>query len=57
MTFLEDIVVGDSVVVGRHTFTADDIKAFAFRFDPQPFHTDEDAAAASHFGALCASGW
>jgi len=57
VTFLEDVVVGDSVVVGRHTFTADDIKAFAFRFDPQPFHTDEDAAAASHFGALCASGW
>lgn len=57
MTFLEDIVVGDSVVVGRHTFTADDIKAFARRFDPQLFHTDENAAAASHFGALCASGW
>lgn len=57
MTFLEDIVVGDSVVVGRHTFTADDIKAFARCFDPQLFHTDENAAAASHFGALCASGW
>ena len=57
MTFLEDIVVGDSVVVGRHTFTADDIKAFDRRFDPQLFHTDENAAAASHFGALCASGW
>jgi acyl dehydratase len=57
MTFLEDIVVGDSVVVGRHTFTTDDIKGFARRFDPQLFHTDEEAAAASHFGALCASGW
>ena len=57
MTFLEDIVVGDSVVVGRHTFTADDIKAFARRFDPQLFHVDEEAASASHFGALCASGW
>jgi acyl dehydratase len=36
---------------------ADDIKAFAARFDPQPFHVDEAAAARSHFGALCASGW
>jgi acyl dehydratase len=57
MSFFEDMVVGESVVVGRHTFTADDIKAFARRFDPQPFHTDDAAAAASHFGALCASGW
>jgi acyl dehydratase len=57
VTFFEDIVVGEKVVVGRHTFTADDIKAFARRFDPQPFHLDEAAAARSHFGALCASGW
>jgi acyl dehydratase len=57
VSFLEDIVVGESAVVGRHTFTADDIKAFARRFDPQLFHVDEQAAAASHFGALCASGW
>lgn len=57
MTFFEDVVVGESVVVGRHTFTAENIKAFARRFDPQLFHVDETAAAASHFGALCASGW
>jgi acyl dehydratase len=57
MTFFEDIVVGESVVVGRHTFTAENIKAFAERFDPQRFHLDEAAAKASHFGALCASGW
>ena len=57
MTFFEDIVVGENIVVGRHTFTADDIKAFARRYDPQLFHVDETAAAASHFGALCASGW
>lgn len=57
MTFFEDMVVGESVVVGRYTFTAEGIKAFARRFDPQLFHLDETAAAASHFGALCASGW
>lgn len=57
MKFFEDIRVGDSVVVGRHTFTADDIKTFARRFDPQLFHVDEAVAERSHFGALCASGW
>lgn len=57
MKFFEDLKVGDKFEVGRHIFTADDIKAFAVRFDPQPFHVDEQAAKLSHFGALCASGW
>ena len=45
MKFWEDIVVGERAEVGRHTFTADGIKAFARRFDAQPFHLDEAAAA------------
>ena len=57
MKFWEDIVVGERAEVGRYTFSADAIKGFARRFDPQPFHLDEAAAARSHFGALCASGW
>jgi acyl dehydratase len=57
MTYFEDLVIGTRIEVGSHTFTADAIKAFARRFDPQPFHVDEDAAARSSFGALCASGW
>jgi acyl dehydratase len=57
MKFFEDIHVGEMSDIGRHTFTAEDIKSFATRFDPQPFHLDEEAAARSHFGALCASGW
>ncbi len=57
MRFLEDIEIGRRVALGRHTFGAEEIKAFAARFDPQPFHMDEAAAAATHFGALCASGW
>jgi acyl dehydratase len=36
---------------------ADEIKAFAQAFDPQPFHLDEAAAADSLFGGLAASGW
>ena len=57
MKFFEDIVIGEQVSLGSHTFMADDIKTFARRYDPQPFHLDEEAAARSHFGALCASGW
>jgi acyl dehydratase len=57
MKFFEDIAAGDRFKLGQHTFDAEGIKAFARRFDPQPFHLDEAAAARSHFGALCASGW
>ena len=57
MRYYDDIQVGDRIELGTHTFTADDIKTFAAQYDPQPFHMDEAAAARSHFGALCASGW
>lgn len=57
MKYLDDIKIGDVLMTGRHVFTADEIKAFAGRFDPQLFHVDEEAATRSHFGALCASGW
>jgi acyl dehydratase len=55
--YFEDTYVGERAELGRHTFTADEIKAFARRYDPQLFHLDEAAAARSHFGRLCASGW
>jgi acyl dehydratase len=57
MKFFEDIALGERAELGVHTFTADDIKRFARKYDPQPFHLDGEAAARSHFGALCASGW
>ena len=57
MKFFDDIKVGERHELGRHTFSADEIKGFAARIDPQAFHLDEAAAARSHFGALCASGW
>jgi len=57
MNYFEDFHVGDRIALGSHIFTAAEIKAFARRFDPQLFHIDEEAAARSHFGALCASGW
>ena len=45
MKFFEDIRVGETVEIGSHVFTAEDIKTFAQRFDPQPFHGDDEAAA------------
>ena len=57
MRYFDDINLGDRMELGTHTFTAADIKAFATQYDPQAFHMDEEAAARSHFGALCASGW
>lgn len=55
--YLEDVVVGTQYESGEVTVTAEDIIAFATQFDPQPFHTDPEAAKGSFFGGLAASGW
>lgn len=55
--FLEDLHEGQVFVSPSREITAEAIKAFAREFDPQPFHTDEAAAAGSFFGGLAASGW
>ena len=57
MPYFEDIKIGDRRETGSFTFTADEIKAFALQFDPQPFHLDEEAGRKSVFGGLAASGW
>jgi acyl dehydratase len=57
MTLDDFLMVGVDVELGRQLFDAASIKAFAAKYDPQPFHLDEEAAKASVFGALCASGW
>jgi acyl dehydratase len=49
--------IGETVSLGSHVFAADEIKEFAGKYDPQPFHLSEEAAAKSVFGRLCASGW
>jgi len=55
---LEDYFrIGETITLGSHTFTAEEIKAFASKYDPQLFHVDEAAAERSVFGRLCASGW
>ena len=55
--WFEDIEIGGKRVLGTHTFTEEEIIAFAKRYDPQVFHIDPEAAKASMFGGLIASGW
>ncbi len=55
--YLEDLHVGQTFVSEPVTLTAEQIKAFAREYDPQPFHLDEEAARDSLFGGLAASGW
>lgn len=55
--FFDDIEIGDTLELGDHTFSREEILRFAEQFDPQPFHLSEEAAAQTHFGRLCASGW
>jgi acyl dehydratase len=51
------ITVGDSVTFGTYEFTAERIKAWARKWDPQRFHVSEAEAAKSIYGGLIASGW
>jgi len=57
LLYWEDFPPGDTMVMGSHTFTREEIIAFARQFDPQPFHIDPEAAKNSRFGGLIASGW
>ena len=53
----EDIAVGARAAFGHYAVTREEVVAFAERYDPQPFHLSDEAAAATHFGRLSASGW
>lgn len=55
--YWEDLEVGSTRELGSVSPTREQILDFARQFDPQPFHLDDDAAATSVFGSLCASGW
>lgn len=55
--WFEDYAAGEVFEFGDRLVTADEIVAFATLYDPQPFHTDAEAAAKSSFGGLVASGW
>ena len=55
--YWEDLQPGSVRELGTTSVTADEIREFAAKYDPQPFHLDEEAGRASLFGGLCASGW
>lgn len=57
MRYFEDFYVGEVLEFGSVAVTEADIVEFAERYDPQSFHVDPDAAVASPFGGLIASGW
>src|SRR5580700_7730733 len=55
--FLDDLHVGQQFNAGPVSITAEEIIRFAREFDPQPFHLDPEAAKATLFAGLAASGW
>ena len=55
--YLEDLEPGRVIALGSYAFTRENVLAFATRFDSQPFHVDDEAAARGPFGKLAASGW
>jgi acyl dehydratase len=57
MQYLEDLEIGVTQRFGRYEVTRDEVIEFARKFDPQPFHLSDDAAAKTHFGRISASGW
>jgi len=57
MQYFEDIEVGSTARFGDYAVTREEVIAFAEKYDPQPFHLSDEAAAKTHFGRLAASGW
>ena len=57
MQYFEDIEVGAETYFGRYEVTREEVLDFARKYDPQPFHLSDEAAAKTHFGRLAASGW
>ena len=57
MIYFEDIEVGRETRFGSYAVTREEVLEFARKYDPQPFHLSDEAAAGTHFGRLSASGW
>lgn len=55
--YLEDLTVGMTFTSPSFEMTEAGIIEFASNFDPQPFHTDPEAAKDTFFKGLSASGW
>ena len=55
--YLEDFRPGQTIELGSRSVDRDEIIEFARKYDPQPFHVDEEAGRRSIYGGLIASGW
>ena len=57
MDYFEDLIVGRKARFGHYAVTREEVLEFARKYDPQPFHLSDEAAAKTHFGRIAASGW
>ena len=57
MIYFDDLAAGDETLFGHYDVTREEVLEFARKYDPQPFHLSDEAAAKTHFGKLAASGW
>lgn len=57
MLYFEDVIVGEKQSFGAYVVDRDEVIAFAQKYDPQPFHLSDEAAAKTYFKRLAASGW
>jgi acyl dehydratase len=57
MIYFEDLDEGTETYFGSYAVTREEVVEFARKYDPQPFHLSDEAAAQTHFGRLAASGW
>lgn len=55
--YWEDFLIGKVIDLGTCVVSREEVLEFARRYDPQPFHTDDEAATQSIYGGLIASGW
>ena len=55
--FAEDYKAGDTLDLGSFDVTREEIVEFAQKYDPFPFHIDDEAAKATVFGGIISSGW
>ena len=57
MIYFEDLELGVETYYGSYAVPREEVLEFAHKYDPQPFHISDEAAARTHFGRIAASGW
>jgi acyl dehydratase len=55
LIYFEDVEVGTTASFGHYEVTREEVLEFARKYDPQPFHLSDEAAAQTHFGRISAS--